>query len=309
MITEKTYIKVNSIEEACQLAAENTAGFKFIAGGTDVIVNQLQGTEEPDCLIDITGIEELKSVTLSKKHLRIGALVTLHELGKSKEIRDEFPLLLEAAQAVGSPLIRKTATIGGNILCQNRCYFYNQHEWWRKSVGYCLKCDGDICIASGGRNACFSECVSDTAPALISMQAELEIYDVDGEKQIPLADIYSGDGVEPLTLSRTAIVKSIMLPLNQEYKAVFKKLRQRESLEFTSLSTAVAVNKFGLLRICMTGVDPKPVLVEAGRGADQEELIKKAIRGSRAIDNEMLSRAYRREMIKVFLKESFDQLL
>ncbi|PIZ05633.1 MAG: 4-hydroxybenzoyl-CoA reductase subunit beta, partial [Flavobacteriales bacterium CG_4_10_14_0_8_um_filter_32_5] len=48
------------------------------------------------------------------------------------------------ALSVGSPLIRKTATIGGNVLCENRCLYYNQSEWWRESIGYCLKCDGDI---------------------------------------------------------------------------------------------------------------------------------------------------------------------
>ena len=124
-------------------------------------MNQLQGNEQPDCLRDITRIKEFISIHSTNEFLKIGALVTLDGLGNIPEIIDEFPALIEAADSVGSPLIRKTATLGGNILCQNRCFFYNQYEWWRESVGYCLKCDGDICIASGGKKACFSACVSD----------------------------------------------------------------------------------------------------------------------------------------------------
>lgn len=309
MVIEKKYILATTVQEAIEQAIANKGNFKYLAGGTDVMVNKFQGNETSGCLIDITKIAELKGIAKQGNFLRIGALEILEELKFNSDLKNEFPMLIEAALSVGSPLIRKTATLGGNVLCENRCLYYNQSEWWRESVGYCLKCDGDICIATGGKNACFSELVSDTAPALIAMDAEIEYIDENSKHQQPLESIYSGDGVKPLNLSETAIVTAILLPLNRGFKTAFFKLRERESLEFTSLTSAVAIDKNGTLKIALSGVDPKPVVVEGTINDDKAALIKKAIKGARAVDNDMYSRKYRREMITVYLERSFKQLI
>ena len=308
MITEDIYLQPSTVQEALEMAMQQKSDFTFIAGGTDVMANRYQGNENAPCLIDLTGVSVLKGVSISNNFLHIGALEKLDELKRYHDILDEFPALIEAAQSVGSPLIRNSATIGGNILCENRCLFYNQSDWWRESVGYCLKCDGDICIATQGKKACFSELVSDTAPALISMDAELELAETTGHRRVKLEDIYTGDGVYPRNLDKLTIVKAILLPLKREFKTIFKKLRQRKSLEFTSLTSAVTVDNTGKLKIALSGVDPKAVVVEGTVNDDKEVLIKKAIKGARAIDNDMYSRKYRREMIKVFLHQSFEEL-
>ncbi len=308
MIAEKTYLIPTTVNEAISLANANMEAFTYLAGGTDVMVNRFQGNEESPCLIDITKIDELKGVRKEGDHLRIGAWEILEELKNKKEIVDEFPMLIEAALSVGAPILRKTATIGGNVLCENRCIFYNQSEWWRDSAGLCLKCDGDICIATQGKKACFSELVSDTAPALIAMDAEIELVDENGKSTMKLEDIYTGDGVTPRNLSETAILTAILLPLNRGFKTDYHKLRERESLEFTSLTSAIAVDQNGKLKIALSGVDPKAVVVEGTTDDDKADLIKKAIKGARAIDNDMYSRKYRREMISVFLKRSFEKL-
>lgn len=308
MITEKTYLIPTTVNEAIDFAKQNLGSFKYLAGGTDVMVNRFQGNEESPCLIDISKLSELKGIKKESDFLRIGALEILEELKFNSELKTEFPMLIEAALKVGAPLLRKTATIGGNVLCENRCLFYNQSEWWREAVGYCLKCDGDICIATQGKNACFSELVSDTAPALIAMDAEIELLDIDGTKRVKLEDIYTGDGVTHLNLSETAILTAIFLPLNRGFKTDFHKLRERESLEFTSLTSAVAIDKNGKIKIALAGVDPKPVVVEGTITDDKATLIKQAVKGSRAVDNDMYSRKYRREMISVYLNRSFEKL-
>jgi len=308
MILEKKYILATTVQEAIEQAIANKGNFKYLAGGTDVMVNRFQGNETASCLIDITKIETLKGITKQGDFLRIGALEILEELKFNSDLKTEFPMLIEAALSVGSPLIRKTATIGGNVLCENRCLYYNQSEWWRESIGYCLKCEGDICIATGGKNACFSELVSDTAPALIAMDAEIEYFDENGKHQQPLESIYTGDGVKPRNLSETAIITALFLPLNRGFKTAFFKLRERESLEFTSLTSAVVVDKNGKLKIALSGVDPKPVVIEGKIEDDKDLLIKKAIKAARAVDNDMYSRKYRREMISVYLKRSFEKL-
>lgn len=308
MPTYKKYLIPESVEEAIEIAGSSSDSFKYVAGGTDVLVNKFQGTELADTLIDLTQIKELKGISKVDKYLRIGSLEILEELKRNEDISNEFPMLIEAALSVGSPLIRKTATIGGNLLCENRCLFFNQSEWWRESVGFCLKCEGDVCIATKGKKVCYSECVSDTAPALIAMDALIEITDSNSTDVIPLENIYTGDGITPRNINKTAIVTAVLLPLDRSFRTDFHKLRERESLEFTSLTCAVATDKFGKLKLVLTGVDPKPVVVEGSINDNAEDLIKKAVKGARAIDNDMYSRNYRREMIEVYLKRSFKKI-
>lgn len=308
MTEEKTYLIPETINEALALAKKHKENFKYIAGGTDIMPNKFQELENETCLIDITNISALREVKFENNFLSIGSLIKLDKIKTYNEIKKNYTVLIEAANAVGTPLIRKTATIGGNILCDNRCIFYNQSQWWREAAGFCLKLNGDICIASGGKKACFAKCVSDMAPALISLNALLKVVDVDGEKIIELEKIYTGDGINPHNISKTAIIISILLPLCKGSRAVFKKLRQRESMEFTSLTTVVNVNSNNELKIVLTGVDPKPVVIKGTINDAKENLIKEAIKKSRVIDNEIFSRSYRREMIKAFLECSFKEL-
>ncbi|HQQ94272.1 MAG TPA: FAD binding domain-containing protein [Bacteroidia bacterium] len=307
-ISEKTYTNARTVSEAMQVALNSGGNFRFIAGGTDVMVNAFQGNDNTVHLIDINRLEELKGIVQDEHYLRIGALTRLDQLKHVDAVKREFPILIEAAQAVGSPLIRRSATLGGNVLCENRCIYFNQSEWWRMAVGYCLKCSGDVCIATGGKKACFSEFASDTAPALISLKAQLLLHEPGGERLVPLESIYSGDGIKPLLLPRTSLVKEILLPRAQHFKSAFKKLRLRESLEFTSLTVAVSKDMQGAARLVLGGVDPKPVLLELQPGESREDIIKTALKKGRAVDNDMFSRAYRRDMIRVYIHQCLNQI-
>lgn len=302
------YVTARSVSEALEFAAQQGEDFSYLAGGTDVLVNFRQGTVQPACLIDITGIQTLREVAVEDRTLRIGPLVRLDELHTLPEIATHFPVLIEAAEAVGSPLVRKTATIGGNILCENRCRFFNQSTFWRDAVNHCLKSGGDFCLATGGTKACFSRFVSDMAAALIALNAVLEIHDIDGSSTTPLEDIYTGDGIQPRKLSKTALVGSIILPLDQGFRTVFKKLSPRKSVDFTSLTTAVSVNHDGMVKIAISGVSPKPVVVTASVDTPLENLIRQALKQAKSVDNDVYSRTYRREMLKLFLNESFAEL-
>jgi len=302
------YIKPKTFTEALQVASQHADDFTYLAGGTDVWVNRFQGNNRARCVIDISHILEMQKVTVEGQTLIIGSLLKLDRLAQFPAIRKNFPVLIEAARAVGSPLIRKMGTIGGNILCENRCIFYNQSEFWREAANYCLKSGGDRCIATGGTKACFSEFVSDTAPALISLNAKVEIVDTMGTKVSPLEDIYTGDGLTPRNLSKTAIIKSILLPLNQVSQSVFKKLRPRNSMDFTSLTTAVSLYRDGRLKIALAGVSPGPVVINGSIQDTKEDLIKIALKESKTVDNDYYSRTYRRKMIRTFLLQSFKEL-
>lgn len=307
-VAEKIYLKPYTIEEALEFAKKHKDFFRFISGGTDVIVNKFQGNDNADCLIDLTGINEMQNIVIEDNLLKIGSLVRLDDLQNNKIIAEKFPALIQAANAVASPMLRKTATIGGNVLCENRCKFYNQTEWWREAAGHCLKCNGDICLATGGKNKCFARFVSDTAPVLISMNALLEIADNAGNKIVPLKDIYTGDGINPRNLLQVSILKNIILPLDKEYNVVFKKLRPRETVDFTSLSTAVSVNKQNEVKIVIGGVDPRPLIFEANTKSNFEEIIENAVKASKVVDNDYYSREYRKEMVALFIKKSLEEL-
>ncbi len=306
--TSPIYMRVGSVSEALEMAARHSDDFSYLAGGTDVMVNRFQGNNPASCLIDLSGIAELQNVSEEADWLRIGALVKLNRLKNYPPITEYFPVLIEAARAVGSPLVRSMATLGGNLLCENRCIFYNQTEFGREAVNYCLKSGGDICIATGGPKVCFSEFVSDTAPALISLDARVEIAAPGGGKTIPLEEIYTGDGLQPRKLEKTAILKTILLPLNRCFRSVFKKLSPRKSVDFTSLTTAVSVDDNGKMKVVLGGVSPGPVVIEWQRNGDPEALIKQALKLCKTVDNDVYSRNYRRKMISVFLSESLEQL-
>ncbi len=308
MITEQIYFNAKSVEEAIIEANKNIDSFHYIAGGTDVIVNKFQGNEDAKVLIDISGIRDLKQIIAKENNIEIGSLIKLDDLKKHSILTEYFPTLLEAAHAVASPMIRKTATLGGNLLCENRCTFYNQSEWWRKSAGYCLKCNGEICLATGGKNNCLSKFVSDTAIVLISMNAKIEIIDNLQTTILPIESIYTGDGVNPRNLSKTAIIKSILISNQDEFKTVYKKLRQRESIDFGALITAVTKNKEGKLIIVLGGVDPKPIVYEGNIHDNLDEIILQLTKKARTVDNDIYSRKYRKEMIALYLRRSFQEL-
>lgn len=272
------------------------------------MVNKFQGNQTANCFIDLTDLDELKILKQEDEVLKIGALLRLADLKKYDAIAKDFPALIEAAHSVGSPVIRKSATLGGNILCENRCVFYNQSEWWREAVGYCLKCEGDVCIATGGAKNCFSKFASDTAIALISMDASIEVVTAEGSRLIKLIDIYTGDGINPRRIDKKAIITSILLPVNRAFRCSYKKLRQRESMDFSSLTSCVSIDTNGKILIALGAVDPKPILIEGTLNDDKSLLIQQALKKARVIDNDVFSRKYRREMIKVFLERSFSEL-
>jgi 4-hydroxybenzoyl-CoA reductase subunit beta len=305
---QPAYFSPDTVEEAVKLASQYKDNFSYVAGGTDLWVSRYQGNNQSTCLIDISQIQQLQTVSVADQKLKIGALVKLDQLKNYPEIRDNFPTLIEAAHSVGSPLIRKMGTLGGNILCENRCIFYNQSDLWREAINYCLKSGGDICIATGGKKVCYSEFVSDTAPALISLDAQVEIFDSKSSEVIKLEELYTGDGIHPRKLSKTAIIQFILLPLNRKQRAVFKKLRPRQSMDFTSLTTAVSINENGRLKIALGGVSPKPVVIESNIQQNPETLIRETLKLSKTVDNDVYSRVYRREMIREFLSKSFKEL-
>ncbi|MBW8051838.1 MAG: hypothetical protein FVQ77_16170 [Cytophagales bacterium] len=306
--TKQRYLKPYSVDEAICFAINSKDDFTYLAGGTDVMPLKFEGNNNKKHLIDLYHISELKNVKIEKDHISIGAAVTLSELIRCKDIISNFPILYEAASVIASAVIRSSATIGGNILCENRCKFYNQSEWWRNAIGYCLKCDGEICIASGGPKKCYAVFVSDLTPALICLDAQLEYLDREGSYTIYLEDMYTGDGLIPCNLPSEAIITKINIPFNRNYKTFFRKLRPRNSIDFTNLTVAMCIRGNGKLKISLSGMASKPLTFSFDKLPDPYMLIKNISKKCPIVENLYYSRLYRKEMLNVYLKEGFEEL-
>ena len=302
---ENKYLIAESCSQAIEFSKINS-DFSYISGGTDVIINKYQKNNTSKTLIDLSEIKEMKCLQIEDAEVRIGSAITLADLENNKELEILFPTFIQSIKSVASPLIRKSATLGGNLLCDNRCMYYNQSEWWREAVGNCLKCEGDICIASGGKRSCFAKMVSDTAPALISLNASVCIVNNKGEEKVFLENIYSGDGIKPHSLNSEAIIKEIIIPKNN-LKTFFKKLRERKTLEFTSLTCAISCDK-NKIRVVLGGVDPMPVVMDFDKNTSVTEIIKKSTKKCRIIKIDLYSREYRKEMVGVFIKKELKEI-
>jgi 4-hydroxybenzoyl-CoA reductase subunit beta len=275
----------------------------FVAGGTDLMVQRIQGNNAASHLIDLNGIAALHRITASDDEVVIGAGVTLVEIIRHRLLGSTFPELVEAARSVASPLIQTSATIGGNLLCENRCIYFDQSEFWRNAIGYCLKCGGDVCIATGGTKNCFSVFISDIAPVLICLDARVEYFDADGVGTIPVEELYSGDGRRPHTLAREAILTRIVIPLPVEGTIFFRKVRPRASVDFTNLTLAVRLGN-GTLTAAASGLGPGPAVIHMSEMLAPEAVAAALLARTQIIDNLSYTRFYRREMLRTLIREA-----
>ena len=135
-----------TLAEALELKMLHCEDAMYTSGGTDLYPNMKRRQFEPHFLIALKGIEELSRIEI-KNGIRIGAGVSLDKVANHPFIQEHYTALSTAAGLVSSPQLRKMGTLGGNLCVDTRCTYYNQNYPWRKSLGFCMKKDGDICWA------------------------------------------------------------------------------------------------------------------------------------------------------------------
>ncbi len=128
-------------------------------------------------------------------------------------------MLAEAASTVAGPGHRTVATLGGNLCLDTRCVFYNQSEWWRRANEYCLKLGGDTCHVAPQGKRCHAAFSGDLAPALIVLDADVEIAGPHSVRRVPLADLYIDDGAAHLCLDAGEIVVAVRIPAQPAQRA------------------------------------------------------------------------------------------
>jgi 4-hydroxybenzoyl-CoA reductase subunit beta len=238
---------------------------RFLAGGTDLVVSLRRGLERPARLIDLTIIEELRELTITQAGLRVGACTTLAALAEMPAIHDRYAAVAEAASEVASPTTRSLATMGGNLCLQTRCIYYNQSEWWRRSNRYCLKHQGSVCHVAPQGQRCHAAFSGDLAPALMVLDAQVELAGPMRRRRLPLADLYRDDGRDHLALDPGEVLVCVHLPADPPPSS-YAKARVRGAIDFPLAGTAVALalrnGKVTLLRVGLTGTNSRPFLLE-----------------------------------------------
>lgn len=273
----------DTVEAAVRLYADN-ADARYLAGGTDLLVNVRRGIEQPATLIALGGIAELRSADASAEGLRLGAGLTLRQLARHEALARDYAAVAEAAGEAAGPTHRDYATLGGNLCLDTRCIYYNQSEWWRASNSYCLKHRGEICHVAPGGKRCFAAFSGDVAPALLVHEAEVEIAGPDGRRRQPLSALYRNDGMDHLTLAPGELLVAVHLPAaTAGLPSGYAKSRVRGSIDFPLAGAAVrlraADGSVDDLIVALTGVSPQPFVVS---GLDK-------LQGA-SVDDDMLER-------------------
>ena len=278
-LAEFRLVQPGTVNEAIA-ARLKQPGSRFIAGGTDLIVNMRRGITRPELLVDLSGIDELTEITANELGMVIGTGVTLAALIRKPEIAGRYRALVQAAEAIAAPGHRAIGTVGGNLCLDTRCIYYNQSEWWRSANAYCLKNRGDICHVAPQGQRCHAAFAGDLAPALLVLGAEIDIAGPQGQRRIPLSELYIEDGKAHLTLTDGELLVALHLPANPPPSA-YAKIRLRGAIDFPLAGVAVALAATGSnvksLRIALTGTNSRPFLVAgtepfAGRPIDENLL-------------------------------------
>jgi 4-hydroxybenzoyl-CoA reductase subunit beta len=295
----------------------------MIAGGTDLVPSMKQGLFSPRVLVDLKGLRELDFIRFGPdRALEIGALTTISALAASPDVAMHFPVLHEAAKTVASPLLRNMGTLGGNLCLDTRCLYYNQSSFWRGALGGCLKKDGTVCHVAPGSDLCWAAFSGDTAPALIALDARVELASPRGRREVPLADLYLNDGLARLNKMPEEIVTGVRVPAaSAGRKGTYQKLRIRQSIDYPLAGVAVTMRKdpdgsCQEASIALTAVNPAPRrLAAADRLAGQvyspelvEEVARDAIRTAKPLKTSASTMEYRRHMVRVFVKRALTDL-
>jgi 4-hydroxybenzoyl-CoA reductase subunit beta len=292
-LPEFALVHPRTLDEVIAARASNPES-RLLGGGTDLVVNIRRGIVAPPLLIDVNGVDELRTIKAGADALEIGASVTLSELAAHPDMVRHYPVVAQAAAHIAGPTHRNMGTVGGNLCLDTRCIFYNQSEWWRSANDHCLKTTGTIChVAPKSRGVCFATFSGDLAPALLVLDAEIDIAGSSGPRTMPLANLYigyarqdepvtetRGDGKYFLSLRPGEFVSAVRARSAPGLRSAYDKIRIRRSIEYPVTGVAVALRREGSkladLRVAFTGTNPRPVRLagtEALCGGDLDDRV------------------------------------
>lgn len=313
-----SYQRPTTFAEAADLLGHPDAS--PLGGGTDLLVCIEEGLSAPTALVDLRSIEGNAEVASGDNGVRIGGAVRVQQLARDPVVRQQYPALAHACDAVGSPALRNMGTIGGNLCQRPRCWYF------RRGIP-CLKNGGSGCPAREGENQyhaiidggpCFMVHPSDPAIALTVLDAELELTSRDGARSVGISDFYllPRDRMDHETVLRPGeVISAVLLPgTASSGQQHFRKVIQRGAWDFALVSIAAARRRDGAVRIVLGGIAPRPWRVPqsveedvASGGLDEDSIGALAQRA--LYDAEPLSKnAYKVELAASLLRDAMREL-
>ncbi len=319
------YHRPDTVDEAIALLCESGEDAMPIAGGTDLMPNMKHRLFTPGHLVSLNRIVALRGIGLGAEgtFLRIGALESLADVAAHRLVQEHCFALAAAAGLVAGPQLRNMGTIGGNVCLDTRCTYYNQTEFWRSALGYCLKKDGSICHVTGVGRKCVAAHSADTPPVLIALGATFLLAGPGGVRLIAADDFFVTDGIHNTRRARDEILIEIRVPLaGPQRRSVYRKLRQRNSIDFPLLSVAVACDLdesgvVGEIRGVVSALGARPRVLSGwdaialGKRLDDrviDALAERAHAQCRPLENMIVDAKWRRAMVPVQVRRALCEL-
>lgn len=300
-----------TLKEALAAARKHLDDFDYVSGGTDLLQNYKNRLNCRRHLISLSDLEDkgLREVSAT----RLGALTTLMQIEESAAA---LPGVRGAAAVVASPLVRQTATLGGNLLVETRCFWFNQSEFWRNAKGGCLKEGREACLVVPQKEICYATYSGDMAGVLVPLGATVHLEGLEGGRDVPLGAFFQHDGIRKNVIRKGEIITHVTLPASaQKLKAGYRKLRIRDTFDYPSMGVGAALRlekgKLAELHVCVNAVATTPLAFEDLTAAcvgkpfgepEIEALCDEVVARCQPYKNVALSPTYRRAMIGVFLK-------
>ncbi|MBI1956301.1 MAG: FAD binding domain-containing protein [Acidobacteria bacterium] len=303
-----------TVREAVGILGKFGNKAKALAGGSDLVAGVMKdwvqgaGMPLPDAFVDLTTVPQLRGIKVDSRGATIGAMTTLTEIVESKELHERFPLLTQAAHSVASQLIRNYGTLGGNINQRPRCWFFRGKDF------NCYKKGGDFCFSVSGDNRyhaiiggelCYIVHPSDTATALLALNAQAKVAGPSGERMVPFDNYFTGpreDVLRENVLKPEELLVEVFIPTPAPgTKQAWTKLKNRQVYDFAVVAVAAAFTvendtwKDG--RIVLGGVAPVPyratVVENQLKGKNIKNSIKQAAAVIRTVARPMSMNAYK----------------
>ncbi|OGU18151.1 MAG: hypothetical protein A3K13_11540 [Gemmatimonadetes bacterium RIFCSPLOWO2_12_FULL_68_9] len=319
-----------SVQEAVGILAKFGPKAKALAGGSDLVAGVMKdwvagtGMPLPDALVDLTTIPQLRGIKVDRSGATIGAITTLTEIVESKELGQQFPLLTQASHSVASLLIRNFGTLGGNINQRPRCWFLRGKDF------DCYKKGGDTCFSVTGDNRhhaiiggelCYIVHPSDTATALLALNARAKIAAPGGERTVPFDNYFIGpreDVLRENVLKPEELLVEVFVPAPAPgTKQAWMKLKDRQVYDFAIVSVAAVFTVEGDTwkdgRIVLGGVSPVPyralVVENQLKGKSIKSSIKQAAAAIRTVARPMSMNAYKVDIAQNLIERTILQAL
>jgi 4-hydroxybenzoyl-CoA reductase subunit beta len=252
-------------EAVAAIAAHPPGRALYIAGGTDLVPNMKHKLFEPELVVSLADVAELRGVREDPDGtIVLGAMTSLTQVATHPAVRLRAPALAQAASLVSGPQLRNMGTLGGNVMLDTRCQWYNQSHFWRKSLGYCMKKDGTECHVVKGGSRCVAAASNDTAPALMTLDAQLRFLGPAGERRMAVDELWQADGIWNKKVGPQDLLVEILVPPPPAgHHGAYGKLRERASIDFPLFGLAARLDlgpdgRIAAAALCAVALQARP---------------------------------------------------